>query len=148
MSDRPQVSVIVPGYNEAGNIERLFERIAEGLKATGLEGEAVFVDGNAGGPDVPALPALLGDQDELRHRLGDARPAADGTWLVYHGYCFDVRGSHLVAWPLRAGRTGEAAFALGPGGTVLAHANGARNWSGASGSPDAPTLGAGWTALD
>ena len=44
MSDRPQVSVIVPGYNEAGNIEKLFERIAMGLEATGLAGEAVFVD--------------------------------------------------------------------------------------------------------
>ena len=44
MSDRPQVSVIVPALNEEGNIERLFERIEEGLQATGLAGELVFVD--------------------------------------------------------------------------------------------------------
>ncbi len=44
MSDRPQVSVIIPAFNEAGNVERLFERIGEGLAATGLTGEVVFVD--------------------------------------------------------------------------------------------------------
>lgn len=44
MSGRPVVSVIVPGFNEAGNIEQLFARIDEGLAAAGLPGETVFVD--------------------------------------------------------------------------------------------------------
>jgi glycosyltransferase involved in cell wall biosynthesis len=44
VSDRPQVSVIVPAFNEEGNVARLFERIDEGLAATGLSGEAIFVD--------------------------------------------------------------------------------------------------------
>ena len=44
MSGGPVVSVIVPGFNEAGNVATLFSKIDEGLAATGLPGETVFVD--------------------------------------------------------------------------------------------------------
>jgi glycosyltransferase involved in cell wall biosynthesis len=44
MSDRPVISVIIPAFNEEGNIGRVVERIEEGLAATGRPGEAVFVD--------------------------------------------------------------------------------------------------------
>ncbi|MEZ5066676.1 MAG: glycosyltransferase [bacterium] len=44
MSGAPVVSVIVPGFNEAGNVATLFAKIDEGLAATGLPGETVFVD--------------------------------------------------------------------------------------------------------
>lgn len=42
--DRPDVSVIIPAFNEEGNVVRLFERIREGLSRAGLSGETVFVD--------------------------------------------------------------------------------------------------------
>jgi glycosyltransferase involved in cell wall biosynthesis len=42
--DHPDVSVIIPAYNEEGNVARLFERIREGLACSGLSGETVFVD--------------------------------------------------------------------------------------------------------
>jgi glycosyltransferase involved in cell wall biosynthesis len=42
--DHPDVSVIIPAYNEEGNVARLFERIREGLARSGLSGETVFVD--------------------------------------------------------------------------------------------------------
>jgi glycosyltransferase involved in cell wall biosynthesis len=38
------VSVIVPAFNEEGNVEKLLERIDEGLAAADSEGEIVFVD--------------------------------------------------------------------------------------------------------
>lgn len=44
MSGSSRVSVIIPAFNEEGNVARLFERIEEGLEATGLVGEIVFVD--------------------------------------------------------------------------------------------------------
>jgi glycosyltransferase involved in cell wall biosynthesis len=42
--ERPDVSVIIPAYNEEGNVARLLERIGEGLSSARLTGETVFVD--------------------------------------------------------------------------------------------------------
>lgn len=44
MAERPVISVIIPAFNEEGNIEALFAKIDEGVAATGLSGETVFVD--------------------------------------------------------------------------------------------------------
>jgi glycosyltransferase involved in cell wall biosynthesis len=41
---RPVVSIIIPAFNEEGNVARLLERIDEGLAQCGLSGEIVFVD--------------------------------------------------------------------------------------------------------
>lgn len=40
----PELSVIVPGYNEEGNISRLLARIDEGLAAAQVTGEVVYID--------------------------------------------------------------------------------------------------------
>ena len=44
MSEKPQVSIIIPAFNEEGNVAELFERIAEGFRLAGGTGETVFVD--------------------------------------------------------------------------------------------------------
>jgi glycosyltransferase involved in cell wall biosynthesis len=43
-SERPQVSVVVPAYNEAGNVGEVVEAVAQAFAALGVDGELVLVD--------------------------------------------------------------------------------------------------------
>lgn len=43
-SHRPYLSVVVPAYNEAGNVEEVVEAVAQAFAALGVEGELVLVD--------------------------------------------------------------------------------------------------------
>ncbi len=43
-SKRPRVSVVVPAYNEAGNVGEVVEAVAQAFAALGVEGELVLVD--------------------------------------------------------------------------------------------------------
>ena len=40
----PTLSVIIPAFNEEGNIDKLLERIEEGFRIAGASGEIVFID--------------------------------------------------------------------------------------------------------
>ncbi len=44
----PELSVIIPAFNEEGNIDRLLERIEEGIRLTGASGEIVVIDDGSG----------------------------------------------------------------------------------------------------
>ncbi len=41
---RPGLSVVIPAFNEEGNVDKLLERIDEGIRLAGGNGEIVFVD--------------------------------------------------------------------------------------------------------
>lgn len=43
-SERPQVTVVVPAYNEAGNVGDVVEAVAQAFAALSVEGELVLVD--------------------------------------------------------------------------------------------------------
>lgn len=43
-SKRPRVSVVVPAYNEAGNVGEVVEAVAQAFAALGVDGELVLVD--------------------------------------------------------------------------------------------------------
>ena len=54
-SDLPQVSVLIPTYEEAENIESLIERLSQVFQAAGLEHEVIVIDDNS--PDGTATRA-------------------------------------------------------------------------------------------
>ena len=41
---RPRLSVIIPVFNEAGNVQRLHEQICQGLKILKADFEVIYVD--------------------------------------------------------------------------------------------------------
>ena len=96
MTERGLVSVIVPAFNEEGNVERLLERIDEGFRAVGRPGEIVFVDdGSSDGtwdrieavrPRVPRLRAF-------RHRRNFGLSEALNTGFR------NVRGDFVIFLP-------------------------------------------------
>lgn len=47
MSDQSLVSIVVPTYNESGNLPRLAEEVFAALRARGMDGELVVVDDNS-----------------------------------------------------------------------------------------------------
>lgn len=96
MAAAPRISVIVPGFNEEGNVERLFERIEQGLAAAGMPGETVFVDdGSADGTwdRVQAEVARRGNVRAFRHRKNFGLSEALNTGFR------NVRGEYIVFLP-------------------------------------------------
>ena len=90
------VSVIIPALNEAGNIERLFDRIEEGIRLCGLPGETVFVDD--------------GSTDDTWERVADQRRRRPNVRAFRHRRNFglsealntgfrNVRGDYVVFLP-------------------------------------------------
>ncbi len=96
MSPQPTVSIIIPALNEAGNIERLFERIEEGLRVAGLPGETVFVDdGSTDGTweAVARERARRPSVRAFRHRRNFGLSEALNTGFR------NVRGDYIVFLP-------------------------------------------------
>ena len=96
MSPRPRVSVIVPGFNEEGNVERLFERIEQGLAASGLSGETVFVDDGSTDGTWARVEAERQRRDNVRafrHRRNFGLSEALNTGFR------NVRGEYIVFLP-------------------------------------------------
>ena len=92
----PTVSVIVPAFNEEGNVERLFERIEQGLRSTGLDGETVFVDdGSKDGTweKVVRERERRGNVRAFRHRRNFGLSEALNTGFR------NVRGDYIVFLP-------------------------------------------------
>jgi glycosyltransferase involved in cell wall biosynthesis len=88
------ISVIIPAFNEEGNVERLCERIDEGLDAAGLPGEIVFVDdGSTDGTwaEVESARERLAHLRAFRHRrnfgLSEALNTGfrnlRGDWVIF-----------------------------------------------------------------
>lgn len=96
MADRPILSIIIPAYNEAGNLERLFERIDEGLKAVGLPGETVFVDDGSTDDTWAELERERAKRDNVRafrHRRNFGLSEALNTGFR------NIRGDYIVFLP-------------------------------------------------
>ena len=96
MTQRPEVSVIIPAFNEEGNIETLFERIDEGIAACGLPGETVFVDdGSTDGTweRVEAEQAKRSNVRAFRHRRNFGLSEALNTGFR------NIRGDYIVFLP-------------------------------------------------
>jgi dolichol-phosphate mannosyltransferase len=66
----PQLSVIVPTFNELGNVVELRNRVAEAL--TGIDWEMIFVDDNS--PDGTAQAVREMAQADRRVRCIQHRP--------------------------------------------------------------------------
>lgn len=96
-------------------------------------------------PDSAPAPASPTDMatwpEQLKHRLGDARPLEDSSALLYHGYLFSLRPAPeaspwLVAWPRKAGRTGDQVYAWSPDmGTMTPTEECRLRWSIPGGDP-------------
>ena len=96
MSTRPRVSVIVPGLNEEGNVEPLFERIEQGLAACGMSGEVVFVDDGSTDGTWSRVEAERQRRDNVRtfrHRRNFGLSEALNTGFR------NVRGEYIVFLP-------------------------------------------------
>jgi dolichol-phosphate mannosyltransferase len=128
----PLVSIVVPTYHEADNIEALCTRIAQSMNSAELAYELVFVDDNSndGSVEIVARLAEAGqpvrmivrcDQRGLATAVLDGFRAARGEILV----CMDADLSHppeAIPRLVETIRNGEADFVLGsrytPGGTT------------------------------
>ncbi len=96
MSHVPRVSVIVPAFNEEGNVPRLFDRIEAGFAACGMSGETVFVDdGSSDGTwaKVQEEAARRGNVRPFRHRRNFGLSEALNTGFR------NVRGEYVVFLP-------------------------------------------------
>ncbi|MFN8176557.1 MAG: glycosyltransferase family 2 protein [bacterium] len=96
MSGKPFVSVIIPAFNEEGNVERLFERIEAGLAASGLPGETVFVDDGSSDGTWEAVVRERAQRRNVRafrHRRNFGLSEALNTGFR------NVRGDYIVFLP-------------------------------------------------
>jgi glycosyltransferase involved in cell wall biosynthesis len=62
----PTLSVIIPAFNEEGNIDKLLDRIEEGFRASGESGEIVFIDDGSRDGTWQKLEAQRPRRPELR----------------------------------------------------------------------------------
>jgi glycosyltransferase involved in cell wall biosynthesis len=90
------VSVIVPAFNEEGNVERLLDRIDEGLAKAGSEGEIVFIDDGSSDGTWSRIEAARGARRNLRpfrHRRNFGLSEALNTGFR------NVRGEFVIFLP-------------------------------------------------
>ena len=118
----------------------------DAVLATALLGDRLgSEDGSAvqGGQDLPSLVA--GDW-HLSHRLRDARRIPDTSLLLYHGYHYslDVRSGEILAWPRRAGGTGQTVYRWTRQAGLQRMANQAGQWTG---TEVPPGTGEAWQSL-
>src|SRR5262249_59337505 len=66
------LSVVVPAYDEAPNLERLVSEVRDALDAAGIEWELIVVDDGSGDETPTVLSALAATEPRLR----PPRPAA------------------------------------------------------------------------
>ncbi len=62
----PALSVIVPAFNEEGNVEAVLQRIDEGLRTAGVDGEIVFIDDGSTDATWSKLEAARAARPNLR----------------------------------------------------------------------------------
>ena len=79
MSSTIRVSVLIPAYNEAGNVSELIARTAQAFSGLGVAGELVFVDDGSGDGTADRVLALQPEHPWLRlirHRRNRGLTAA------------------------------------------------------------------------
>lgn len=126
----------------------LRENERDAVRALRIFGGEVFAAESAPSRN---LGALLEANEGLQRRLPDTRLVDDGRRLFHHGYLFELSlddggKPFLRAWPLAHGKTGLAAFLLGPDGELLGTPNASARWSGPEGAPSLADEPA-WRAL-
>jgi glycosyltransferase involved in cell wall biosynthesis len=93
----PKVSVIVPAFNEGGNVERVLARIHEGLAVAGIAGETVFVDDGSTDETWAELATCAAAHATpvraFRHRRNLGLSAALNTGFR------NVRGEYIIFLP-------------------------------------------------
>jgi len=92
----PTLSVIIPAFNEEGNIDRLLERIEEGFRVAGESGEIVFIDDGSRDRTWEKLEAQCARRPELRvfrHRRNRGLSEALNTGFR------NVRGDFVLFLP-------------------------------------------------
>lgn len=96
MTTKPDVSVFIPGYNEAGNVELLLEKIDRSFKENKINGELVYVNDGSIDGTAEALAALQKKYDFLRvfhHRTNFGLTAAMKTGFP------ECRGDYVIFLP-------------------------------------------------
>ena len=86
----PELSVVVPVFNEAANVEALHARVTDSLAGSGLSYELMFVDDGSLGRDAPvAGPARggrpSGDGGPVEPELRPSGGGLGGAWLARGG---------------------------------------------------------------
>ncbi len=92
----PALSVIVPAFNEEGNVEAVLQRIDEGLRTAGVDGEIVFIDDGSTDATWSKLEAARAARPNLRafrHRRNLGRSEALNTGFR------SVRGDFVIFLP-------------------------------------------------
>lgn len=85
-SQTPEISVILPVFNERENVGPLVSEIREALSRVGMRWEVLAVDDCSRDDSVEVLRRLQGDHPELRvvrHRFNCGQSAAFATGLVH-----------------------------------------------------------------
>jgi len=62
----PQLSIVVPLFNEAGTLDELHRRLAAVLFATGLAAEVIYVDDGSSDGTAEALAAIAARDPQVR----------------------------------------------------------------------------------
>src|SRR5215471_13435061 len=62
----PQLSIVVPLFNEAGTLDELHRRLAAALFATGLEAEIIYVDDGSSDGTAEVLAAIAAREPQVR----------------------------------------------------------------------------------
>jgi polyisoprenyl-phosphate glycosyltransferase len=61
----PEVSVVIPIFNEEGNIPALYSRLAGALKGTGMDHEIIFVDDGSGDESLKRLYSIRDEDPQV-----------------------------------------------------------------------------------
>lgn len=79
MSDFPEISVVLPGFNEADNIPTMLQQVAVAVAQTGRSFEIIYVDDGSTDNSREVLESLGGEYSNLRsiyHRTNFGQSAA------------------------------------------------------------------------
>jgi glycosyltransferase involved in cell wall biosynthesis len=92
----PTLSVIIPAFNEEGNIDKLLDRIEEGFRKAGESGEIVLIDDGSSDKTWEKIEAQRGRRPNLRpfrHRRNLGLSEALNTGFR------NVRGEYVLFLP-------------------------------------------------
>ena len=66
MPDTPYISIVIPVYNEQGNLERLFDRLYPVMRGMGKPFEIIFTDDGSRDRSLEILKGFAASSPEVR----------------------------------------------------------------------------------